>query len=343
MNRLIIAAVSAILIISSCSNDATEIDIDHRICDVNVSVSLQNLFSSYNFKDTQHDDINISEDFRTFHSESKLYIQVRTLFYNNKGVLTDSIVDYVTNTNALSKSIKLTPGDYTAITTLVFASDKDYKKAYWTLYDRENLSTAHLNFKYRGSMWSIMSYDAKNIKVSEDQTIKLSLSPKPIGALAFFYLQNFCYKNEATYPTKQDNNIRSLCVYGRKVAEGYKLDPQAEEKFIIKDDGGKNYWWCLSDLLEPKNFSSTWKWFQSNLYDYFYILAPTAEITFGYKNEGENYFNGYGEATYTIQSGKMYLAYWDYFKIGNPYFGLADNNHWNTYSTSTRELQFTKW
>ncbi|MBQ5475593.1 MAG: hypothetical protein IIT65_13155, partial [Lachnospiraceae bacterium] len=44
-------------------------------------------------------------------------------------------------------------------------------------------------------------------------------------------------------------------------------------------------------------------------------------------------FNGYGEQTCNITSGKVYLAYWDYFKVGNPYFGIADNNHWNRYET----------
>ena len=73
----------------------------------------------------------------------------------------------------------------------------------------------------------------------------------------------------------------------------------------------------------------------TNLYGYFYILAPDFNLCFGYVLNGQNTFSMFGKQDCNIQYGKTYLAYWDYFQVGNPYFGIADNNHWNDYSSSS--------
>ena len=71
-------------------------------------------------------------------------------------------------------------------------------------------------------------------------------------------------------------------------------------------------------------------------------MTPNPHVQFGYEIDGDTGFSGYGEGSYNIQSGKTYLAYWDYFNVGNPYFGIADNNHWNTYSSRTRAISYSK-
>ena len=76
-----------------------------------------------------------------------------------------------------------------------------------------------------------------------------------------------------------------------------------------------------------------------NLYAYCYILAPQFNLEFGYTLQGETSFHGYGETTYTQTPGSVILAYWDYFQVGNPYFGPADNNHWHSYSSSVKALK----
>lgn len=333
MKKLIYSALSlALFFTTSCSNDDILVETDSKVNDVNVSVSLSNFFSSYDFYDSKHD-INIADEFRSFHSEANGYIQVRTLFYNSNGVLVDSLLSYSVNTNTVTSSLKLSEGQYTAISTLTFASKTTGDDAsLWTLVGKEKLSTAYLECKNRFTKWSILSYQAKSFTVTKNQVTSLSMSPSPIGALGYLYFQDFQYKNSSSTSATADNNIRALCVYSQNVASGYKLDPNATEKYLYLNDAGTNSWYYLSDKLEPSSFDTSWTYFQSNLYDYFYILAPRPKICFGYVLKGESTFHAYGEGTYTINSGRTYLSYWDWFQVGNPYFGIADNNHWNNYN-----------
>ena len=323
------------LFVSSCSNDDIIIDAVNK-AEVNVNVNLSNFFSSYNFNDTQHG-VNISEEFRTFYSEYNKYIQVRTLFYNSTGLLVDSVISYSTSTNAVTQKIALPEGTYTAITTLTFA-DKDDDDAnvyysWWDLCDKERLSTVYLNTELSRTRWAIMSYASQTISVDSESANSFTMTPQPIGALCYIFFQNFQYKNEATYGNVADNGIRSLSLYTQKLATGFRLNPDASEKYIYKEDAGENTWWFLSSYMEPSDFSqsSEYGYFRTNLYSFCYILAPKFNMYFGYEMKNEDYFNGYGLANYSITNGKTYLAYWDWFKVGNPYFGVATNSKWNKY------------
>ncbi|MBO5630782.1 MAG: hypothetical protein J5965_17085 [Aeriscardovia sp.] len=335
MKKIIFAAVSLLIFLSvtSCTNDDIVINTDNKVNDVNVTVSLSNFFQSYNYNDTYHG-IEVSEYFRTFYSEYEWEIQTRTLIYDSNGLLVDSLVSYSTNTNAVTNTKKLGDGKYTFVSTLTFAFKKDdgSYESMWDLADKENLATANLQMYWNQHLWSIMSYDAKEVTIAKGQTTDVNMQPSPIGALAYMYLQNFCYKNEADYPNKDDNGIRLLALFSRNKAVGYKLNPKATDKYVYLDATGSNSWYYLSSPLEPSDFSDDWTFFQSNLFTYFYILGPNPRIQFGYVLEGEDSFHGYGEQTCNLKSGEVYLAYWDYFKVGNPYFGLADNNHWNKYN-----------
>lgn len=337
MKKVLFAALTFIVLLSSCSNDDIIIEKNDSINDVNVSVSLLNFFSSYNFYDTRHD-IDVSEDYKTFYSEYKKYIQVRTLFYNNKGMLVDSLISYSTNTNEVNNTIKLSAGKYTVVSTLTFADEINGDKfSWWSLENKERLSTVALKLEYNGR-WCIMSYSSKELEVFDGQTVNVNMDPMPIGALGYMYLQNFWCTNYANYPNISDNGVRELCLFTKDKAIGYKLDPTVSNKYIYNDDAGKNTWYFLSNRLEPTDFDDDWTFFKSNLYSYFYILAPQVHTTFGCVYKGETSFDGYGENTITIQNGKTYLAYWDYFEIGNPFFGIADNKHWNTYSSEAKNM-----
>lgn len=336
MKKSIIAIIAGLVLLTSCSND----DINtSNANDVNVTVSLSNFFSSYNFQDTQHNR-DIANMFATFHSESDMYIHARTYFYDSKGNLADSVVSFVTSTNAISKTIKLAEGTYTAISTLSFAKEASCDESYWQVVDRNKLHSAYLDLGWRGNQWLIMSYEAKTFTVVGGEVTNLSMTPKPIGALAYMYIQNFQYKNQASFGTVGDNKVREIAFYTKNNAHGYKMDPNASEKYIYYDDGGASSWYYLSDDMHPSDFanSDTYGYFRTNLYDYFYVLAPKFTGCFGYSLEGESGFNAYGQNTYTIKDGVTQLAYWDWFQVGNPYFGKADNNHWNTYSASARRF-----
>jgi len=329
----LLAAVTGMFLGSCSSNDDVEVD---ESFEVNVSVSLDNFYQSYDYLDTKHNlSTQLPDDYRIFNSKYKCYIQVRTLFYDSDGYLVDSLLYYSTNTNQYTTTLRLPEGTYTAVSTLTFADNNSGDDAsWWTLENKERLSSAVLSTDNRHSSYCIMSYDAQTFNVTSGRSANVALSPSPVGAVGYVYYQNFQYKSESTYGTVADNGIRSLCVYGRNIAKGYRLNPNTSNKYIYLDDGGQNNWYFLSSNDEPSDFDKDWTFFKTNLYGYFYILSPQVRVQFGYVPEGTQYFTGYGEASYNIVSGKTYLAYWDYFQVGNPYFGIADNNHWNTYTSS---------
>lgn len=335
---IIIACVTAL--VSSCSNEDIEVKTKASYVKdaVTVNVSLSNFFQSYDYNDTMHD-LKVSDDYRTFHSEFEKYIQVRTLFYKKAtGELEDSVIKYVANTNNVVAKVDLPEGDYYAITTLVFADKEDGDWAWWGLVDKENIRTAKMSMYSRTSKWSIMSESSEEFSVISGRQATVMTTPKPVGSLCYIFMHNFQYKDEASYINTglgADNGIRRLAVYSQQIADEYNLDPNTSSKYNYLADAGKNNWYYLN-RMEPKNFDENWTYFKSNLYGYSYIIAPVFNVNFGYVLQGESSFHGYGESNCTNQKGKVYLAYWDWFKVGNPYFGLADNNHWNTYSRSAK-------
>ena len=327
----------AALITTSCTND--DITITNPL---NVSVSLNGLYSSYSYNDTRHD-IKISNLYRVFNSEEGKYIQQRTYFYNSNGVLVDSLVSLHTNTNTYSGVVMLEAGTYTVVSILCFANEA--KQPYWLLSNRNNLEAASVDIAYLDEFyqWYLMSFDSKQIEVKGGQTTNISLAPSPIGSLAYIFCQDFQYMDETSYGTIADNGVRSICVYAKKKAYGYKLSPNiaTSDRYIYYDEAENDKWYYLSDYLTPDIFGYN-TYFQGNIYDFFYILTPSTDVCFGYKNEGDSGFTEKGtQYDKTFQNGQMYLAYWDWFAVGNPYFDIADNNHWNTYSSTSAKAAAT--
>ena len=334
-NKISLAILSLVAFFaSSCSNDPIEVINSQTI---EVSVNLNNFFSSYNYNDTKHD-LKLGDDYRVFHSENDKYIQVRVLFYNKEtGNLVDSVLVYSENTNTQKMSVSLPSGEYYAISTLAFADEESIESAWWDIVDKEKLSTAKMVPYSRFSKWAILSVDTKTVSVGASGA-SVMLTPKPVGAMGYYFFQNFQYKDEESYGTNADNGIRYLNVYSQKIASAYYLDPNASDCFEYYSDAGRNSWYYLSKHVSPQDFNKDWTYFKTNLYGYFYILAPEFNLCFGYTLVGQSTFSVFRRQDCTIEYGKTYLAYWDYFKVGNPYFGIADNNHWNTYSsTSAKE------
>lgn len=335
-------------IFSSCSND--EIQIDKKISVVNnaltITVDLTNFYSSYTFDDTKHRIDQIAEAYRTFNSNNKMHIQVRTLIYDKASeLLVDSIVSYVTNTNSVTESLDLYPGDYYAVTTLAFATQN--KRPLWNVIDGEKLSTAKLAPLARESKWSILSESTDEFSVSRGQNAKINTVPKPLGALIYFLLENFQYKDELSYGyDAEDNGIRKIALYSLRKAVSYNLNPNATSKFNYAEETSQDNWYVVKSFV-PTNFKDEWTYFQGNMYGYCYILEPEQTTVFGLMREGDTGFSDYGQQKTTYVPGVTYLAYWDYFKVGNPYLGIADNNHWNSYNVVPHEtlfeIPYTEW
>ena len=317
-------------LMTSCSNDDVPI-VDTRICHVNVTVDLSGFFSCYDFTDTKHsvenavnknelgankrfNSLNPAERYNSFKAYNSSFnpitIETRVLFYNNdNGQLVDSILVYTDNVDAVNHTIELEAGRYTAIATLTF---RNSTSSYWTLKGKENLNTAVLQLDYNMALWSIMSYVSHEVVVGQSKEIELRIKPIPIGSLCYAYFQNFQCSDE----------IKGLMIKTEKYANGFKLNPKETNKFIYSQQSNP----LLN--LKPDYFSQrpSWNTFQSDVFDYYYILAPQCNISFGYQSD--NVWRYVDLPSYDIENGKTYLAYWDYNHIENPYFGVADNNHW---------------
>lgn len=348
---LYILSILSVAFLSSCNNKAIpESIIDPPVIenqyDVNVTVSLSDFFQCYDFIDKKHEDITqIPEIYRTFNSEFGLFIQVRTLIYNENGTLVDSLLSYSSNTNQVANTTKLKVGKYTAISTLVFAELDESTGHYntnWSLVDKESLIKAKLREDDSWSIWSILSYDSSEFNVSEGKTTNVYSKPSPIGALVYHYFDNF-WTTESDYPQKVDNGIRELAMFTQKLAIAYNLNPSNSDHYEYANATGSHEWKYLIGWIPGSSYTC----FQGEVPGYYHILAPQCNIVFGYVLDGEDGFYPFGEDDYTFQSGKTYLAVWDYLYEGNPYFGLADNNHWDrskSYmmkSTSNDRIRYT--
>lgn len=337
MKKILFAFIAlGAMILASCSNEDIEITTQDPVVKdaVTVNVSLSNFYQSYDFYDTYHD-LDISDIYRTFHSDSKKFIEVRTLFYKAEtGELQDSVINYVTTTNNVVAKASLPTGTFYAITTLVFADKAEEGMGWWDLADKENLSTAKMVLYSTGSRWGLMSVSTEKFTVTEGKTATITTTPEPVGALCYIFMHNFQYKDEATYNAtraKSDNNVRALALYTQNKALEYNLNPLTSSKVNYVEDAGKTQWYWLNRFV-PEDFGDgTWEHFMTNLYGFSYIIAPEFNLRFGYVLKGENSFKSSGELKCTMVPGKTYLAYWDWFKVGEYYFGPADNEHWHVY------------
>lgn len=339
---LIIALVT--IFVTSCSNEAIDIKTSEPLVKdaASVNIPLSDFFQSYNFVDTYHD-ISIPEMYRTFNSESNNYILYMTLYYDKAtGVFVKGIFGRTKDTNSKVVKADLPEGNYYVITTVSFSTvssgELSSNTDYWSLTNRDNIRTAKMVLNESDSEWAIMSVAYNEIVVTKGRLAAINANLQPVGALCYRYLQNFQYEDESSTSSVSDNGIRSLALYTQKKATSYNLDPNATSKFNYMGDSGESFWYYLSNYT-PEMFDDSWTFFKSNLYGFCYIMAPSCNLCFGYTPEGSESFYPYGESTYNIQSGKVYLAYWDRFQIGNPYFGIADNYHWNSYPTSTRAAE----
>lgn len=328
-----IFSILSVAFFSSCDNKAIPesiIDPPEPTYDVNISVSLSDFFQSYDFVDTRHNIKQLPDAFRTFNSEENLFIQVRTLIYDKNGYLVDSILDKSTNTNQYVKSKRMKAGNYTAISTLTFCDDE--MNSFWLLRDKESLNTVQLECRYNESQWSILSYDSREFTVA-DGTVNVNLSPSPIGALVYIYYDHFWTEPNSNNDTI-DNGIRSIGLWTNDLAYSYFLNSKSDNPYVFLDDAGDNSVWRLSSTIKPSDFG--WDYFKANIYDYVYILAPKCNIEFGYILQDNTSIDKWVmlEKT-TIEKGKVYLAYWNYLYVGNPYFGIANNNIWQYYPDPT--------
>lgn len=337
MKKIIyIPVLLAAMLFTACENEEISIELKQaaHMGQLTVNIDPTGLFSSYTYEDTHHHNIKpLSTQYRTFNSAYGNKIELRSLFYNkDNDLLVDSVVTSLTNTNTYTQSLELPLGDYTVVSTLsLIVTNGERTLPIWQLANREKLSTANMQPRTLGNEWCLLAVSTDDVKLTSDGQVRLNTAPMPVGSIVYSRFENFQYVSEETKETVADNGIRQLSIYTRNYPISYNLDPKAPNKVNFRNDGGENSWYAYNEI-QPQKISPDWTFFKGNTYSYFFTLASNAKIKFGYTLEGKSTFNGYGEQTVNIEPGKTYLAYWDYFMVGSPYFGIADNNHFHSYN-----------
>lgn len=331
MKKIIYIFILLTGLLVSCSNDPIDIDsvktkepIYYNTLTITVDPS--DLFSSYTFQDTHHAVKSLKNLFPTFNSEEKRFIQWRTLIYDENEQLVDSVVEYLSNTNSLTKELQLVGGDYYAVTTLTFTDT--LKKSMWDLIDKEKMSTVKLQPKSRWGMWNVMSQSSDKFSISQNRTARIATVPKPVGCIVYSVWENFSKWDTKIY----GDSLEQVALYTKDVTESYNLDPNATNRYNMLDELGENTWYyqdyyhgsliyLFADLL-GRNYTYS--------YSYIFNTDKVSRQIYGYSVKKKDGFGGgYGKSDYKTMPGKTYLSYWDYDNIGNPYFGEADNNHWD--------------
>lgn len=327
---------TAFLSFSSCHNEDILIE-DHKEHKVDVTINLTDFFSCYDFVDTKHHlDLENNRRFKSlkasdickslcsfydpYNSVYNHYVKIQTtvLFYNKEDgrfVKADTILVDDNTLKEVKVTERLNTGSYTAIAVLTFKVDGDF---HWTLKEKESLNTVYLENSNCGAIWSIMSCASTEIVVGEKKENKCQMTPSPVGALCYSFFQNF---NENDWIV----DIRVYTTNDHVV--GYRLNPSAPDKYVYSNNSG-SFNGELIRLVPSSFFDYEATYFQGDFFDYFYILAPQCNIRYTYYNKGDKKWWPVDMPTCDIESGKTYLAYWDYNHVDKPYFGKADNDHW---------------
>lgn len=236
-NMLLVAVA---VFFTACSNEAIEIETSaSKVMNaVTVTVSPTNFIAPYNFKDTKHD-VDVAENYRTFYSEQGGQIMARTYFYNKEtGELVDTVKSYVNSAdNDIVQNANLPTGSYYAISILCISYNQ---MPFWDIADRLTLETAKLVQKLAHSRWNLLSVSTEEFTVKSGQHATLTTVPSPVGSLIYRFYENFQYKNQSSFPTVQDNGIRSIGIFTRNRAVAYKLNPNAANKYEYLADAGTN-------------------------------------------------------------------------------------------------------
>lgn len=331
MKKYLLGTAFAIASIMSCTNEAIEIDsvkapepIYYNT--LTITVDPTDLFSSYTYEDTYHNVAPLKQAFQTFNSEEKRFIQWRTLIYNKDEQLVDSVVDYLSNLNSLTRELELRGGDYYAITTLTFTDT--LKNSMWNLLDKEKMSTVKLKPKGSFEQWYVMSQSSQEFAISKDVPARVVSVPKPVGCIVYSFWENFSKWDLIAY----GDSLDQVQLHTKDITDSYNLDPHATNRFNMLDELKHNQWYSLDycpgvifEIRKAYGDDDSWR-----SYRYIFNTDKATRLLYGYSLKGKDGFWGVGDDfEFKTEPGKTYLSYWNYDYIGNPYFGVADNDHWN--------------
>lgn len=311
MKKLFLLIVLINTILSSCKNDAIDVDIE-KTPEPKVSLILNvSTTSGYEPFDIE------SYKSGWLTEKEPYYIGVKSYLYDASGNIVDSVNSHIKTFNQVSQSFNgLTKGNYTVVTveTLV-NSDYGYSSDYWYIDGANQISTLSLKLDTlkvpdECVYWSgVVAIASKSINISSDMTE--SMAPSPVGSMVNTYYLDF---------DKSKNAL--VAFYTKNKPIGMFLNPSIpnSEKCIYD----KN---LDSNTFDFRDYVYSDTGFTKEVYAHsVYILEQgNVQWCFGSSTSeqlGNDEFTDYPrQSSYvTFESGKYYYA-------GFCYVGGTDNNN----------------
>ena len=326
MKKLFLLTALIGIMLSSCKNDAIDIDVKNTPepkVSLTLNISTTSGYESFNIE-------KYKSEYLT--DKDPHFIGVKSFLYDASGNIVDSESSHIKTFNQVSQSFNgLMKGNYTVVTieTLV-NSDYNYTSDYWYIDGADRLSTltlmldtAKVSKKLIGS-GAAVAISSKLINVSTDMTE--SVAPAPIGAMVNTYYVDF----------EKSKNVL-VAFYTKNQPIGMFINPSIpiSEKYIYEKNLDKNTFVIRGYVYSDTGFAS--QEYERTVY---ILEQGKVQWCFGSSTKeqlekGKFWEYPRKESYVTFEDGK-------YFYAGFCYVGGAENNDCEAFLGNS-ESEVTNW
>ena len=291
MKKIALAiTILAALLITSCTNDAIEIEYTQRY-DFTLRVNTEQIYDDFNVKKSIMSQI--------LSNNSSYAIAVVSLAYDQQGNLTDSATTYSRTFTTMQQTLSVSQGQSTIVTleTIVNPAN-DYQSNSWQLDGIDKLSTLTVKSRRSYSYWyEVVGMNIQNVNAGTSQS--LNVTPSPLGSIVtteFFNLD------------QTDCDYAALFTHERP--KGFRVDPSLSDsdKYIYDEYNQSTTWATRASksnkgghLEEKVNFDA--------------YLIESGNIRWcitatKYQNDGSIRFTAYPSSSsyFNFENGKLYYA-----------------------------------
>ncbi len=288
----------ASILITSCSNEEIEITSKGKLCDLTCQINVRAQYEEFD-----EGGWNTSGDIEELLRKKYRAVGITALLYDMNGELVcqpEYLTQYSLNNASLSFR-DILEGQYSLVTIEMLTYLDEEQSDRFSITGIEHLSTLQIVQKTPKAYYhDLIGVNTCKVNLQGDE--KISITPKVIGSMIYFYSYNF---DESPYISIGLGTIDMI--------DSYKLDPSlAREDRFYKDLSDEGYF-CLrggyEGFVDGYNMS-------------LYVLESSINYSFRFKEEEDidnNYWTYYlaNSGTLSLEDGQQYYAGFYYFNEEN--------------------------
>lgn len=305
-------------VLSSCNNEAIDIDVKQHIpyYNLNVTVNPTDVPSPYKYKPKTDND-----ELRSFSSAHSL--RVRTLVYDGTGQLIGVDSAFVSSYEAVvQSSFSLPSGTYSVVVTtdVVRGNASSISTEYWNLSKFEKLSTATLtDTRLIGGKLKMLGYSFQTITVSGADN-SIVINPQTAGALLVLEYYSIHYYD----------NVTRIGLLRNKAIDVATIDNMGKIIPSVLNQNEEYKWWV--GYLDTENESG------DDIYAYAFTL-PLSNVGFkyhvSYEENGETKTMDYSDPMIlTLKAGDEHIFQVEFGEDG--WYAHGDQSEIISLSSGTR-------